>query len=407
MRRGAGWKGLYGNYLSELEAQPGGPSGRPLTTAGSKPIKKVGRPRGERPFPTSSLKEPAPLTSSRTRYEKKSTTRQLKATLRSQAAAYLSHTRYDARSFLQNATDTVTGALTQPTYSSEGLLHALDRQSAPAATIERFLFLYFAGRPVAQLKLDGGTGGELRYLITDHLTTPWVALDETAAEIWDSSFAPFGRDSEEGSPTGALANEVFLRFPGQWEDGRWAGAAFGAEAFYNVHRWYLPANGVYSRPDPVGVGSIGFAPTGRLSQHALLGPRRAFPDKRTVKAGVHGGSPGSIAEAGNYVYGLGNPLVFSDPLGLEPVTCSVFSLGTPGTGRGPDLSPVQICLVVGACVASGGKVYITGGLIKVPDCFDCPKECTFEADTNRPAGENSWNWQCEPWTPIVDVGPPF
>lgn len=52
MRCGAGWKGLFGNYLSELEAQPGGPSGWSHTTAGSKPIAVVDRPRGERPFPT-------------------------------------------------------------------------------------------------------------------------------------------------------------------------------------------------------------------------------------------------------------------------------------------------------------------------------------------------------------------
>ena len=41
--------GQNGNYLSELEAQPGGPEGRPHTTAGSKPIATTGRPQGVRP----------------------------------------------------------------------------------------------------------------------------------------------------------------------------------------------------------------------------------------------------------------------------------------------------------------------------------------------------------------------
>src|SRR5450631_449918 len=45
---GAGF-GQNGNYLSELEAQPGGPEGRPHMTAGSKPIRKLGRPQGVRP----------------------------------------------------------------------------------------------------------------------------------------------------------------------------------------------------------------------------------------------------------------------------------------------------------------------------------------------------------------------
>jgi RHS repeat-associated protein len=41
--------GQNGNYLFELEAQPGGPMGRPDTTAGSKPINPAGRPRSVRP----------------------------------------------------------------------------------------------------------------------------------------------------------------------------------------------------------------------------------------------------------------------------------------------------------------------------------------------------------------------
>ena len=41
--------GQNGNYLSELEAQPGGPEGRPHTTAGSWPIAITGRPQGVRP----------------------------------------------------------------------------------------------------------------------------------------------------------------------------------------------------------------------------------------------------------------------------------------------------------------------------------------------------------------------
>jgi len=41
--------GQNGNYLSELKAQPGGPEGRPHTTAGSKPIRKTGRPQVVRP----------------------------------------------------------------------------------------------------------------------------------------------------------------------------------------------------------------------------------------------------------------------------------------------------------------------------------------------------------------------
>ena len=41
--------GQNGNYLCELEAQPGRPEGRPDTTAGSKPISIIGLPQGVRP----------------------------------------------------------------------------------------------------------------------------------------------------------------------------------------------------------------------------------------------------------------------------------------------------------------------------------------------------------------------
>jgi hypothetical protein len=37
--------GPNGNYLFELEAQPGGPEGRSDTTAGSKPLLVIERPR--------------------------------------------------------------------------------------------------------------------------------------------------------------------------------------------------------------------------------------------------------------------------------------------------------------------------------------------------------------------------
>src|SRR5689334_22351733 len=42
--RGRRRQGLNGTYLFELEVQPGGPEGRPVTIAGSQPIAVVGRP---------------------------------------------------------------------------------------------------------------------------------------------------------------------------------------------------------------------------------------------------------------------------------------------------------------------------------------------------------------------------
>ncbi|HSG38729.1 MAG TPA: hypothetical protein VLE27_03735, partial [Thermoanaerobaculia bacterium] len=71
----------------------------------------------------------------------------------------------------------------RPTYSSEGLLHALTRSTAP----ERSSVFYFAGRPVAQLDLSGGTEN-WKFLTTDHLGTPIAATSTAGALLWQGGF---------------------------------------------------------------------------------------------------------------------------------------------------------------------------------------------------------------------------
>ena len=95
----------------------------------------------------------------------------------------------------------------QPTYSSEGLLHALQRNTAP----ERSLIFNFAGRPVAQLDVSGGTES-WTFLTTDHLGTPVAATGAGGALLWQGGFEPFGADW-----SGAAGAGVFLRFAGQWD----------------------------------------------------------------------------------------------------------------------------------------------------------------------------------------------
>src|SRR5271166_5472665 len=63
-------QGQNGTYLFELEVQPGGPEGRPDTTAGSQPIRIIGRPQGVRPCSPwmvgcSSHLVPSPVSNSR------------------------------------------------------------------------------------------------------------------------------------------------------------------------------------------------------------------------------------------------------------------------------------------------------------------------------------------------------
>ena len=46
---------------------------------------------------------------------------------------------------------------------------------------------------------------------------------------------------------------IFLRFPGQWDDPTFDAAQVPEGIYYNVHRWYAPATGRYTRTDPLGV----------------------------------------------------------------------------------------------------------------------------------------------------------
>jgi len=71
--------------------------------------------------------------------------------------------------------------------------------------------------------------------------------------VWEGGFEPFGGDYQQGTMAGALDNGIYLRLPGQWNDGTWSDATSGAGVYYNVHRWYQPATGRYTRADPIGL----------------------------------------------------------------------------------------------------------------------------------------------------------
>lgn len=202
---------------------------------------------------------------------------------------------YDGRSYLAEAgeEDGPLGA-TRPTYSSDGLLHALTQRATGSDPGEAHHLFHFAGRPVAQLSTDAAATETWLYLTTDHLGTPLVATDAAGAEVWAGPFEPFGRDRWAGTNLGASEEDVFLRFPGQWDDEVWLEAMRGADAYYNLHRWYQPAMGRYTRPDPLG-----------------------------LEAGLN-----------LYVYVEGNPLNYFDPRGLAIYICSRKAFITGNTPNG-------------------------------------------------------------------------
>ena len=163
---------------------------------------------------------------------------------------------YDGRGLLARAERGDT-PYALPTYSSEGRLyslHTIDLASRKTSE-SRTGLLYFAGRPVAQWREIGG--GALTFLTTDHLGTPACALGPDASVTWSGGFEPFGRDWQEGSAQSALANGILLRLPGQWDHPFWhrglGNEGFGADLYYNVHRWYEAGTGRYVSADPEGL----------------------------------------------------------------------------------------------------------------------------------------------------------
>ncbi|MEO8276994.1 MAG: RHS repeat-associated core domain-containing protein [Thermoanaerobaculia bacterium] len=165
---------------------------------------------------------------------------------------------YDGRGFLAEADDAASGGSVKATYSSGGLLHySLERKPTSVATVERHNVLYFAGRPIAIWKKVGAAAATTTYLVTDHLGTPVYALNQAGTEYWKGGLEPFGRDWQEGTANDMLTKGIFLRFPGQWDDGLFTNATLGADSYYNFHRWYEDQTGKYSSADPLGLrGSI-------------------------------------------------------------------------------------------------------------------------------------------------------
>ncbi|MFN7960549.1 MAG: RHS repeat-associated core domain-containing protein [Thermoanaerobaculia bacterium] len=125
------------------------------------------------------------------------------------------------------------------------MLYSLTRDNAP----NEILYFSFAGRPVAQLTIDGDNE-TYEWITTDHLGTPIALSNNTGAVLWQGGFEPYGKDY-----AGAAAQNLFLRLPGQWEEETWSEAGLGVGAFYNVHRWYESGAGRYGEVDPARVPS--------------------------------------------------------------------------------------------------------------------------------------------------------
>ncbi|MGQ5524151.1 RHS repeat domain-containing protein [Chitinimonas sp. PSY-7] len=129
-------------------------------------------------------------------------------------------------------------------------------------------YIYLGDTPIALV--DNGL--DVRNIHPDHLGTPRLITDATKHAIWSWQLGePFGASAAEEDPEGTGGKYAFnLRFPGQYFDKE-------TSTHYNYFRNYDPKNGRYLESDPIG-----------------------------LEGGIN-----------TFVYVGGNPLSFSDPLGLE------------------------------------------------------------------------------------------
>jgi RHS repeat-associated protein len=111
------------------------------------------------------------------------------------------------------------------------------------------------------------TSSETLYFVhTDHLGTPQAITDGSQQVVWQADYAPFGAVTETVS---TIENPI--RFPGQYADEE-------SRMHYNYLRDYEPSIGRYVQSDPIGLG-------GGLNA---------------------------------YAYVEGNPVSYTDQLGLKP-----------------------------------------------------------------------------------------
>jgi RHS repeat-associated protein len=173
--------------------------------------------------------------------------------------------------------------------SDKHLLSETAQFTGGATPGQPYDYVWFGDRPVAQVDPTG-----THWTYSDHLGTPLIQTDTNGTVTWQAEYEPYG------STYALRAGDVHqpLRLPGQSAEQFDTGANGFSPLSYNNARWYQPAWGQNTQPDP-----LGFA-----------------------------GSPTNL-----YAYANNDPLNLIDPSGEEitPITFAIAA-GEEVVGLGPE-----------------------------------------------------------------------
>lgn len=213
-------------------------------------------------------------------------------------------------------------------------------------------YVWADSTPFAQLEAATRRSPEqIRYLHTDHLTTPRLATDVLGKVVWAWDGNAFGTTLPNEDPDGDRQETVInLRFPGQYYDAE-------SGLYYNWNRYYDPATGRYITVDPIGLA----------------------------------GGPNP------YQYAESNPLKYIDPTGLLGYSGMPPGVqGGPGQNTTPS-SPSSISQIGGAISDFASNLYDLkygippyippSGASGVDKYFHCKANC--QATQRGSAGEST------------------
>ncbi|OCG25644.1 hypothetical protein A9G22_02160 [Gilliamella sp. App2-1] len=206
---------------------------------------------------------------------------------------------YQYDPFGRRISKTINGNITYFIYTNEGLIAELDHRGQMTVAYGWVPDTEWGTSPLWQASLTAANQtlqtASYHYLITDHLGTPQLAINNQGQQTWKMHSDAFGNAVLD--PNNQIT--LNLRFPGQYYD-KETGLS------YNYFRDYNPKIGRYIQSDPIGLN-------GGINTFSYVG---------------------------------GNPLLYRDPLGKNPVAL-LFG------GIRACMANPQCVAVVGGAIAYG------------------------------------------------------